>query len=866
MTKTLVIVESPTKAKTIRSYLPKGMKVLASMGHVRDLPSSAKDIPAKYKKLDWAKIGIDVESDFAPLYLIPKTKKKVIKELKDEIKNADELILATDEDREGESISWHLLEVLKPKIPVKRMVFHEITPEAIKKALAEFREINQDLVKAQETRRILDRLVGYTLSPLLWKKIAYGLSAGRVQSVCVRELVLRERERRAFKRAAYWDLKAKLQTAQNEEFFADLIEVDSKKIAQGKDFDPKTGKLLAKSDAVLVDENKAKALIEKIGQKAFEVTSVEQKQSASKPQAPFITSTLQQEANRKLNLSGRDTMRVAQSLYEKGFITYMRTDSIHLSDQAITAARNQIKDNFGEKYLNKAPRKFKAKSKNAQEAHEAIRPAGNRFKTPSQTGLSGRDYQLYDLIYKRTLATQMPDAQIVTSTALLHVEGLTFRASGRYIEFDGFYRVYSDGNPDAVSFYIPKQESLPPLQKADVVTPLEIKAHDHMTQPPARYTEASLIKKLDEEGVGRPSTYATIIGTIIDRGYAVKKGQALVPTFTGFAVCGLLEKHFPDLVNIGFTAQMEDTLDEIAAGQKQWLPYLKQFYLGDNGLNQQVKVREDEIEPKSAKTIDLQDAPCGIHIGRFGAYVEMEEDGGVVRASLPDDLAPADLDLATIEQLIEQKKQGPSSLGVEPESGLPIYLLSGRYGPYLQLGLDDLAEEASENTGTKKAAKGKKTAKPKRVSIPRGLEPDDLDFETALKLIQLPRTLGLHPETNAKIAASIGRFGPFIVHDQGKDGKDYRSVKNVDQFLNLTLEEALEILKQPKGGRGRRSASKVIKELGTHPKTKKDLKLYQGPYGYYIKNGRKNIGLPKKEDIEAFDLKKAVELIEKSDK
>ncbi|NEO83693.1 MAG: type I DNA topoisomerase [Spirulina sp. SIO3F2] len=843
---TLVIVESPTKARTIRNYLPSGYIVQASVGHVRDLPKSADEIPAKYKEVDWAKkFGVNVHGDFEPLYVIPKDKKKVVKELKDALKNADELILATDEDREGESIAWHLLQLLKPKVPTKRMVFHEITQEAIQAALKNCRDINENLVHAQETRRILDRLVGYTLSPLLWKKIAYGLSAGRVQSVAVRLLVQRERERRAFHTAQYWDLKAALSKAKGK-FEAKLITLEGKKLATGSDFDPKTGKLLPKKDVVLLDEAAAQVLKERLETLAWRISKTEEKPATRRPSPPFTTSTLQQEANRKLGLSARDTMRTAQKLYEEGYITYMRTDSVHLSSQAIAAARDCVEQKYGVEYLPKKPRQYATKSKGAQEAHEAIRPAGASFRTPKETGLGDREFRLYDLIWKRTVACQMADARLTQMNVTIAVAEAEFRATGKRIDFPGFFRAYVEGSDDPDAALEDQEVILPALKVDDQPKCDQLNALGHETQPPARYSEASLVKTLESEGVGRPSTYASIINTIIDRRYAQMRNKTLVPTFTAFAVSSLLESHFEDLVDTGFTSRMEQTLDEIATGDVQWLPYLKKFYAGDTGLEGQVKTQEQEIDAVAAKAIALDNLEAQVKIGRFGPYIEVPaENDAIVKASIPDDLTPADLNPEQVAQIVRQKLEGPTQLGTHPETGEIIYILSGNYGPYVQLG---------EQTEDKKK-------KPKRSSLPKGMKPEDLTLEIAVGLLSLPRLLGEHPDTGAKVKASLGRFGPYVVHDQGKDGKDYRSIKDPDDVLTITLERALEMLAQPKAGRGRRSTKKPLKELGNHPADDEPVNIFEGPYGKYIKHGKTNVGIPEGETVESMDLEKAVTLL-----
>ncbi|MFM8294496.1 MAG: type I DNA topoisomerase [Microcystaceae cyanobacterium] len=841
----LVIVESPTKAKTIRNYLPREYRVEASMGHVRDLPASAEEIPAGYKDKDWANLGVDVERDFEPLYVVPKGKKKVVKELQTALKEADEVILATDEDREGESISWHLAELLKPKVPVKRMVFHEITQEAIQAALRNCRNINENLVHAQETRRILDRLVGYTLSPLLWKKIAWGLSAGRVQSVAVRLLVQRERERRAFKSASYWDLKALLEQDKIP-FEAKLMTIAGQRVANGGDFDDRTGQLIPGRQVVLLNSAEAIALQARLSHKPWEVSQVEEKPTQRKPSPPFTTSTLQQESNRKLGISARDTMRVAQKLYEEGFITYMRTDSVHLSEQAITAARDCVQAMYGKDYLSPQPRQFTTKSKGAQEAHEAIRPAGTVFRVPNQTGLAGQELALYDLIWKRTVACQMAEARVTQIGVTLKVEDTEFRAAGKRIDFPGFFRAYVEGSDDPGAALDSQEVILPNLQKGDRPDCRELETVGHETQPPARYTEASLVKTLESEGVGRPSTYASIIGTIMDRGYAQMRGKALVPTFTAFAVVSLLESHFPDLVDTGFTSRMEQTLDEIAAGETQWLPYLQGFFLGDEGLENQVKLRESQIDPSTAKAIALENLEAKVKIGKFGPYIEIPQGSAVVTASIPGDLTPADLSPEQVAILLKQKIDGPDQLGTHPETGEPIYVLLGTYGPYVQLG-----EVSEENK------------KPKRASLPKGVKPEDVTLEMAVGLLALPRTLGAHPETGAKVQASLGRFGPYVVHDQGKEGKDYRSLKAGDDVLTITLERALALLAEPKGGRGggRGKSKAPLRELGGHPQDNEQVNIYEGPYGLYVKHGKVNAGLPEGETVESMTLEKAFSVL-----
>ncbi len=821
------------------------------MGHVRDLPQSASEIPASVKGEKWAPLGVNVEANFEPLYVVPQDKKKIVKELKEALKAADELILATDEDREGESISWHLLQLLKPNVPIKRMVFHEITEDAIREAIRNCRDVDERLVRAQETRRILDRLVGYTLSPLLWKKIAFGLSAGRVQSVSVRLLVRRERQRRAFRQGSYWDLKATLEGESQESgvrsqqaFEARLVTLAGVRVANGSDFDEATGQVIAGRNVVLLNEAEARTLQDRIRDRPWAVTNLEERPVTRKPSPPFTTSTLQQEANRKLGLSARDTMRTAQSLYEQGYITYMRTDSVSLSQQAITAARDCVQSMYGAEYLSPEPRRYSTKSKGAQEAHEAIRPSGSNFRTPQQTGLKDREFRLYDLIWKRTVATQMAEVRQTHVTVQIQVEDAGFRASGKRIDFAGFFRAYVEGSDDPNAAIEDQEIILPPLQVGTTPTCVDLEAIGHETQPPARFTEASLVKTLESEGIGRPSTYASIIGTIIDRGYANMVGNALVPTFTAFAVTALLEKYFPDLVDTSFTARMEHALDEISTGAVEWLPYLKEFYLGDTGLETQVKDRESEIDPTQARTVDLENLAAKVRIGRFGAYIEAENGDGSVKASIPKDLTPADLDPAQVEVLLRQKTEGPDKVGLHPETGEPIYLKIGAYGPYVQLG-----DESDANP------------KPKRASLPKGVTPDTLTLEQAVGLLKLPRLLGTHPELGGKIQASLGRFGPYVVLDQGKGVKEYRSIKAGDDVLTITLDRALEMLAEPKTGRGKRAAAKPLRELGAHPEDGEPVNIYDGPYGPYIKHGKVNASLPEGETVEAIAMTTAVEAL-----
>jgi DNA topoisomerase-1 len=842
---TLVIVESPTKARTIRGFLPKGYRVEASMGHVRDLPNNASEIPAAQKGQKWANLGVNTEANFEPLYVVPKDKKKVVRELKDALKGAEQLLLATDEDREGESISWHLLQLLAPKVPVKRMVFHEITKEAISRALEQTRELDMELVHAQETRRILDRLVGYTLSPLLWKKVAWGLSAGRVQSVAVRLLVQRERARRAFRSGSYWDLKARLEQA-GAAFDAKLTHLENQRIATGQDFDESTGGLKEGSKVRLLSETEAHALVNTVQASPWRVESVEEKPTVRRPVPPFTTSTLQQEANRKLRLSARETMRCAQGLYERGFITYMRTDSVHLSEQAISAARHCVEHRYGKDYLSKAPRQFSTKARNAQEAHEAIRPSGETFRAPADTGLDGRDLALYELIWKRTVASQMAEARLTMLTVDLQVADARFRSTGKRIDFPGFFRAYVEGSDDPDAALEGQEVLLPALKSGDAPTPREVEALGHQTQPPARYSEASLVKMLEKEGIGRPSTYASIIGTIVDRGYASLQNNALTPSFTAFAVTALLEEHFPDLVDTGFTARMESTLDEISTGKVQWLPYLERFYKGEEGLESQVQKREGDIDAGSSRTVDLEGLPCVVRIGRFGAYLEAKRVGDdgeeeLIKATLPQEITPADLDADKAELILKQKADGPEALGEDPETGDLVYLLFGQYGPYVQRG-----QVSDENP------------KPKRASLPKGVKPEDLSLDDALGLLRLPRLLGEHPE-GGRVQAGLGRFGPYVVWDKGKGEKDYRSLKGDDDVLAVGLSRALELLAMPKRGRGGRTA---LKDLGKPEGSEETVQVFDGPYGLYVKQGKVNASLPEGKGADAITLAEAVELLE----
>ncbi len=860
--KALVIVESPTKAKTIRKFLPSEYHVEACVGHIRDLPASAKEIPEKYKKEKWASLGIDVENNFSPLYIIPSAKLKVIKHLKECMEDAEELILATDEDREGESISHHLVEVLKPKIPTKRMVFHEITKEAIAEALKNFRDVDNKLVQAQESRRILDRLFGYSLSPLLWTKIAYGLSAGRVQSVATRLIVEREEHRLRFKKGIYCGLLAGLK-AEKGDFEAKLVKLGEKKVATGKDFDEATGQIAAGKDVYLLLKDEADELSKTLKSKLWKVVDLSEKPLSRKSAPPFITSTLQQESNRKLGLSSRDTMRVAQGLYEKGFITYMRTDSVNLSKEAIEGARNQVLKLYGKDYLSDSPRNFTSKTKGAQEAHEAIRPAGALCPTPQSTGLMGNELALYELIWKRTVATQMADAKQLSVSISIQVDKNEFQASGTRILFPGFLRAYVEGRDDVEAALEEREVLLPDVKVGDVLNLNQLDVTEHETKPPARYTEATLIQTLEKEGVGRPSTYASIISTIIDRGYVRRGGNALVPTFTAFAVTKLLKNHFSGLIDLQFTASMEETLDEIAVGKKPYLDFLKEFYSDQkHGLKTQITKEEKNIDPEESRKINLESFPqIEFRIGKFGPYLLKREKKEEVRASIPEDVAPADLKIETIEQLIQQKKDGPPHLGVDPRSGLKVYLMTGRFGPYLQLG------EVEDAPAPEKGAKKKKgeiaPPKVKRSVLPKGVNPATIQLDEALGYLYLPRELGVSPEGHT-IKAGLGRFGPFVVKTgAGLEKPEYRSLKKDDHVLKVDLKRAIEIFSEERV-RGKRGSSKktAIRVVGEHPIEKKPIEIFDGPYGPYCKCGKVNASIPKDIKPEDLTIEKAIELIE----
>jgi DNA topoisomerase-1 len=843
--KALVIVESPAKAKKIAGFLGDDYIVKASMGHIRDLPSSAKEIPAELKKESWSTLGVNVENDFDPLYVISPDRKKLIAELKDSLKKVRELVLATDEDREGESIGWHLVQVLKPAVPVSRMVFSEITKPAILEAIKNTRQLDENLVQAQETRRVVDRLYGYTLSPLLWKKIARGLSAGRVQSVAVRLLVMREIERMKFRSGTFWDLKAALKAKSGGEFEAILQTLGGKRIASGRDFDESTGRLKDGSDVLLLQESQAKALLEKVRSNPWTVSNIEQKQQVRRPYPPFTTSTLQQESNRKLGMTARQTMQTAQRLYEDGHITYMRTDSVSLSGEAIEAARSKVDDLYGKNFLSPSPRQFTNKSKGAQEAHEAIRPAGTEMKTADEIGLSGGEYKLYQMIWKRTMATQMADALLRFDTVTITVEDAEFRASGRTVEFAGFFRAYVEGSDDPDAAIEDQDSPLPPLAEKDKVDWQNVDAIAHETKPPARFTEATLVKSLESEGIGRPSTYASILSTIQDRGYVRKNGNQLVPTFTAMAVTKLLEGHFPNLVDFGFTAGMEQTLDDIATGAADRLPYLRKFYAGKDGLDEQVKQREGDIDPREACTLQIDGLDAAVRVGRYGPYFEKTQGEEKLTASIPDSIAPGEITNAVADRLIEEKQRGPQAIGMHPEEGLAIYQMRGPFGPYLQLG--EVTEE---------------TPKPKRCSIPNCFDPLSIDLPTAMALLALPRRIGKHPLTEKVVNAGIGRFGPYVTHDKvfgSFDKKTHTYEFNGETFnvLDITMDAAVEMLRNTK----KRAAPTPLRELGNHPEDNSPIQIFEGKFGSYIKHTSTNATIPKDTDISTVTLEQAVQWI-----
>ena len=841
----LVIVESPAKAKTIEKYLGAGYVVDASVGHIRDLPKKAADIPEKYKKESWARLGVDVDHDFSPIYVVDANKKKKVAELKALLKEADELLLATDEDREGEAIAWHLLQVLNPKIPVRRMVFNEITPEAIQRAATETREIDQDLVDAQETRRILDRLYGYEVSPVLWRKVMSRLSAGRVQSVATRLVVDRERERIAFTSARYFDIEGVFDPGA---FTARLVTVDAAKVATGRDFD-QSGQL-KNAEVVVLDEATVNALVSGLTGSTFAVRSVDDKPYRRSPSAPFMTSTLQQEASRKQRWGAQRTMRVAQGLYERGFITYMRTDSTTLSQTALDAARSQARELYGPEYVSEVPRRYDKKSKNAQEAHEAIRPAGDVFKTPAEVAgeLTGDDFALYELIWKRTVASQMTDAIGRTATLRLGAKSadgkdVEFSASGTVITFRGFMAAYEEAADDEKAENDDAERRLPPLNVGDSVTASALIPQDHSTNPPARYTEASLVKALEERGIGRPSTYASIMGTILDRGYVNKRGSALVPTFLAFAVTRLLEDHFAHLVDYNFTASMEDGLDEIASGNADMKQWLSRFYFGGDDLVGLKTLTGDlgEIDARDNSTFAVGDPGLGINlrVGKFGPYLEREADGELQRANVPMDLAPDELTVEKAEELFAIPS-GERELGEHPEWGVSIVAKSGRYGAYVT----EVLPEGSP-----------KTLKPRTSSLFASMNLDTVTLDDALRLLSLPRVVGVDPSDEQEITVQNGRYGPYL-----KKGTDSRTIASEDLIFAITLDEALAIYAQPKQ-RGRRAAAPPMRDLGIDPSTSKPVVIKEGRFGPYITDGETNATVPSSADPMTLSVDRAFDLL-----
>jgi DNA topoisomerase-1 len=856
--KRLVIVESPAKARTIAGYLGPDFVVESSVGHIRDLPDSAAEIPEKYKGESWARLGVDVEHGFEPLYVVDPDKKKTVAQLKKQLADADELLLATDEDREGEAIAWHLLEVLKPKVPTRRMVFHEITRDAIERALDETRDVDERLVDAQESRRILDRLYGYEVSPVLWKKVMRGLSAGRVQSVATRLVVQRERERMAFRAAAWWDL---LGTFDPESFEARLVSLDGQRVATGRDFGP-DGKL--RGEARQLDEEAARGLAERLQGSSFSVARVERKPYVRRPSAPFMTSTLQQEASRKLRYSAQTTMRLAQRLYENGYITYMRTDSTTLSESALAAAREQASSLFGADYVPPEPRRYERKVKNAQEAHEAIRPSSDSFRTPQdvRSEISPDEYALYELIWMRTIASQMKDAQ--GQTVSLRIggdssagEAVEFGASGTVITFRGFLAAYEEGrDADRSAQEDEEERRLPNLSEGDAVELRSLEPQGHETSPPARFTEATLVRTLEELGIGRPSTYASILGTILDRGYVFKRGTALVPAFLAFSVVALLEQHFGRLVDYDFTARMEDELDRIAAGDEDRVEWLGRFYFGDPGDAEGGAVSRPgdagsaggassrhgglhelvsdlgAIDAREINSLEIGDGIV-LRVGRYGPYLERGEQ----RASVPEELAPDELTLEKAEELLSQPS-GDRELGTDPDTGLPLVARTGRYGPYVT---EVLPEDSKE--------------KPRTASLFKTMSVDTVTLDDALRLLQLPRVVGVAAD-GEEVVARNGRYGPFV-----QKGKESRSLESEEQLLTISLPEALTVLAQPRQRRGQRAATKPLRELGTDPVGGKEIVLKEGRFGPYVTDGETNASLRKGDDPETVTLDRAVELL-----
>ncbi|HEX4427891.1 MAG TPA: type I DNA topoisomerase [Frankiaceae bacterium] len=872
----LVIVESPAKARTIAGYLGDGYLVESSIGHIRDLPRNAADVPAAVKSQPWSRLGVDVDNGFEPLYIVTADKKAQVAKLKALLKDATELYLATDEDREGEAIAWHLLQTLKPRVPVRRMVFHEITPQAIRQAVENPREIDERLVDAQETRRILDRLYGYEVSPVLWKKVMPKLSAGRVQSVATRILVEREKARMKFRAAGYWDIDG-IFTATSDETIplpATLVSVAGARVATGRDFDS-TGNL-TNAAARQLDETGARALVEGLTDAGFAVTGVEERPYRRSPYAPFMTSTLQQEAGRKLRFSSQRTMQIAQRLYENGYITYMRTDSTSLSETAISAARTQARQLYGPEYVPEKPRSYTRKVKNAQEAHEAIRPAGDAFRTPGQLGgqLNGDEFRMYELIWQRTVASQMADATGTSATVRLSAKvgsgpdagsDAVFQASGKVITFPGFLRAYVEGSDDPDAELEDRERRLPPVHEGDRLSTRELTPRGHTTSPPARFTEASLVKMMEELGIGRPSTYATILGTIVDRGYAWRKGSALVPTWIAFAVVNLLEEHFGRLVDYQFTSSVEDDLDEIAAGSRDRAEWLTRFYFGSaegreggmaraGGLKLMVESRLADIDAREINSIPIGETPDGqpimVRVGRYGPYISVGSGEDTARASVPEDLAPDEL---TVERALELLAQpsGDRDLGIDPGTGEPVTLKIGRYGPYIERGVPPEPAPAGAKNGKAKAAASTLT----RASLFKDMDPATVTLDEVLPLLTLPRTLGTDPEKGEPVTAQNGRYGPYV-----KRGSESRSLATEPQLLTVTLDEALALLATPKL-RGRAAAAPPLRELGDDPVSSKPMVIREGRFGPYVTDGETNASLRKGDSIEEITAARASELL-----
>ena len=835
----LVIVESPAKARTISGFLGTGYVVEPSIGHVRDLPRNAAAIPASHKKEPWARLGVDTANGFKPLYVVPADKKKQIDHLKKLMKGADELYLATDEDREGESIAWHLTEVLKPKVPVKRMVFHEITSQAIHQAVASPRELDRRLVDAQETRRILDRLFGYEVSPVLWKLVRPKLSAGRVQSPAIRIVVERERERMRFRAAQYWDVAGEF-TVDAGGFGATLSALGGVRVASGKDFDREGG--ISRDDVVVLDRAAAEAVVADLAGTEFSIRSVERKPFRRSPYPPFRTSTLQQEAGRKLRFSSQHTMRVAQRLYENGYITYMRTDSVSLAESAIAAARSQVIELYGKEYVPESPRVYTSKVKNAQEAHEAIRPAGDKFRTPDQVRrqLTKDEAALYELVWKRTVASQMSDAtgesvQVRLGGAGASGRDAEFATSGRVISFPGFLRAYVEGSDDPDAELEDQERRLPAMTEGEIAVADRLEVSGHETKPPARYTEASLVKRLEDLGIGRPSTYASIIQTIQDRGYVWKKGTALVPTFTAFSAVRLLEEHFTDLVDYGFTARMEEDLDEIADGQREMVPYLEAFYFGNAhpGLVDVVKGAFENADAREINTLPFEGLEgVLLRSGRFGPYLEKGEQ----RVSVPEDIPPDELTPERATELLEAPA-GDRVLGTDPASGVPVLLRNGRFGPYVQLG--------ENGDGEKRPT----------ASLFKSMHPDTVTLDQALRLLTLPRVIGHDPTTGEEIIAANGRYGPYV-----KRGSDSRSLESEELLLTVDLEGALAVLAQPKRRRGQ-AAVGPLRDLGADPATGWNVVVRDGRFGPYVTDGGVNASLRREDSVERITVERASALL-----